>query len=798
MRGQLKKISTLPPGTVYMSKKGRGKRRVNPDRQDVCFDCGKPGRHGLICEYKLNPGKYKNEGRRQGGNASQVHPPQVEVTTNGEDAPQAQATTQADAPGAIPSMDKDDGFVSDFLTRSWEEREATLPSLYNLRPKEPLDRSKWPSWKYTLPDVSLNFGSLPDPDALLFGGCDVHVWCPFTFYSHLIDVGKLSCPACGSHDITSDGWSKSFLPIVSLGGQWPLLRVRRLRHLGCNKAAKNADSTSFSSLDETLVASWYPAAVLSLLPFRMDGKRYVSLDATTYAREMQQIASYDAASDVLGVVRDMWLQRRQKALLELVAMECKRDGALGLARVPVRLKMLAKPKATHGLSGKVLRRIGVNAVKRLHGYIEDVIAAAGGEVLKIDHTFKVASAAKDADGTKPYTSMFTVMNQTGMVIGFYFCETKSLKEIEPELQKLAKRLASKGKVKVIYTDNPGADEAILKKLFGAGIHVKKDIWHTMDKYYKALYKHPLRSWFMGELSNCFFSYDEKDVKELRRHLRASCPEYSDDVPLEALPKDNLRRYIVNPSAIKENLRELIDRYSDIKGLFKKSMDETQENAFKDLDAGFLHDPEGVKMYYNIGTKEKPRYVTVRSTSQLENLHRVLRNCVHGARLSLTTMHSIIMDRIFRWNLMKHKRHATYDGPRLLDPNLVMQIKALLHELPPTCRPTWADSLPTMTLNTGDETFGVLREETASAALHAIKAAGIVPKGKSFEVKRTRIPEVARKVKTESEKRLFKYLMPRCHRDDDDYATPADNWNRLLVSWWLRQSAARAGSRHHGG
>lgn len=81
-------------------------------------------------------------------------------------------------------------------------------------------------------------------------------------------------------------------------------------------------------------------------------------------------------------------------------------------------------------------------------------------------------------------------------------------------------------VQLIYTDNPKADVDILKEIFGPEIKVKKDIWHVLDKYYKACYAHSLRTWFMGDLSDCFFTADADDMARVAAEIRDKYPEHT--------------------------------------------------------------------------------------------------------------------------------------------------------------------------------------------------------------------------------------------------------------------------------
>jgi hypothetical protein len=59
-----------------------------------------------------------------------------------------------------------------------------------------------------------------------------------------------------------------------------------------------------------------------------------------------------------------------------------------------------------------------------------------GEYLKIDHTFWITKFVRDKSGKQYYEAMLTVMNEYAEVIGYYFCTSKSLSELEKEMELL--------------------------------------------------------------------------------------------------------------------------------------------------------------------------------------------------------------------------------------------------------------------------------------------------------------------------------------------------------------------------
>ncbi|EQC25686.1 hypothetical protein, variant [Saprolegnia diclina VS20] len=297
---------------------------------------------------------------------------------------------------------------------------------------------------------------------------------------------------------------------------------------------------------------------------------------------------------------------------------------------------------------------------------------------------------------------------------------------------------------------------------------------------------------MGDLSECFFTADAEDMARVAAEIRDKHPEHiGKDIP-ERLLKNRVRRYVQDPETIKTKVESLIKKYRDVPGLFKKSIDDTHANAMVDLDLGYICDEKGISLYTDIGTSDNPRYVTVRSTSQLENLHHILRSCVHGTRLSMTTLHCILMDRIFRRNLTKRSITTKYHGPRLLDPHLAMQVKALMVQLQPTNQPNWLTSVPTIAARATDESFGVVRRQHMSSALRALERAraaidearqdDVDAEPLSWAMRRSGVVAPARAVLESDEKFLYRFLVESKRSTDDTMI--ADAWNDLLISWWL--------------
>lgn len=70
------------------------------------------------------------------------------------------------------------------------------------------------------------------------------------------------------------------------------------------------------------------------------------------------------------------------------------------------------------------------------------LGVTGADIIKLDHTFKVASKVRGQSGEQQWSSVFTIMNEHCQVLGQFACSSKSLDEVEEPVQKLISRLSA--------------------------------------------------------------------------------------------------------------------------------------------------------------------------------------------------------------------------------------------------------------------------------------------------------------------------------------------------------------------
>jgi hypothetical protein len=214
--------------------------------------------------------------------------------------------------------------IQSILRSEWERRKKTLPPIKNFRYAEgSLDRMLWPTWKFTTSDPYLQTQKFPTEIEYSLGSVDVFIFCPHTFWPHLLKNFILRCPACEKSDgLALDGWNTTFREIVDLGRNRFILS-RRYRHRNCPIAiAQGKASSIFTSLNPKFIST-LPEVVTSQLEMEIFPRTIVSSDLEVFAREMQQIASFRSAASLQKTLKSTQQSRAEKKYL--LAMQSLRS-----------------------------------------------------------------------------------------------------------------------------------------------------------------------------------------------------------------------------------------------------------------------------------------------------------------------------------------------------------------------------------------------------------------------------------------------------------------------------------------
>lgn len=286
-----------------------------------------------------------------------------------------------------------------------------------------------------------------------------------------------------------------------------------------------------------------------------------------------------------------------------------------------------------------------------------VRAAKDALSLAIDQFFPFRTGNDDG-----MVCVLTCFNRFNEVVGSWAMPSKSLSELRPRFEDLAKMAT----VRVVYTDNPKQDERFLKSVFGPAVVVRKDTFHIFQEYYRACRSHPLRAKFMGQLSACFFNLDVEDVTRVERRF---VEEGMSEADAAAKVKDfrtcyalkSVRHHLKPAAEIIANLNRVVDEFS-LTGLFNGNIIKSHANIKLTVEKYVSDAPvDGVAPVLNTGTVEEPHYIYCLGTGVLENFHWWVRRSIHSC-LSLLNAHALFLRLLFVYS-----HHARVDrrGMRLV-------------------------------------------------------------------------------------------------------------------------------------
>ena len=699
------------------SRTGNGSR-ITLNKKNLCKHCGSSTKHRTYCKYK--PAGFVMQ--------TVVHNDNIDpnaLQNAFATAPNSNGNSNIEVDIAINDMDKNEPLLNEeeqqtsariinFLQETWMTRKKTLPTIYKFKyiNDATLNSQLWPTNEYLTPNPLMH--SMPE----VLPSTKVVVICPYTFYPALMHNFKVKCPACNETGVTLNGWAKGFRVIPTLQGFY-FIKTRAFVHANCSKAKENRKYTCFTSLNAKFLEQ-LPAVILTQIPVCVLKRRLMDVQTVRFIREFKAVASFNALETISTVLQHS---------LYLQAMKCYYQQQVhdkNPTTITAYVDQYYHPFPTfQEWPGKILNCIScrlmyLNEMRRLEPLLSAHMVSLHGTFLKIDHTFKVTKYLRSQDGTTIYSTLLNVMNEYQEVIAYYFWNSKSLADLDVELKLLCNRLG-KDNVKAIATDNPRSDSRKLKEIFGDDVHIPRDIFHVLQDLFRHCTATPLRSMFMGEVSEAFFTLDANDVNKLKEQLLGTGMHQSEH--LDAMPgywwrEQGVRAYIVDIPMIEKQLECVFKRYRG-KNLFKQSMLSCWDNMLDQLRCGRLTDPPNMVMHINVGSVQNPKYVTKRGTSQLESFHHAIQQCLQGPNGSMEIVHLLLVDRIFRWNMNKAQIFKKNDLAHSYDPSLFNDIMSLLCKLDiaphswPTLVRKWAPLEPYWNPDIGPvphvhETFGATR------------------------------------------------------------------------------------------
>ena len=636
-----------------------------------------------------------------------------------------------------------------------------MPSVYGMKLKKQdynwAQKKNISSWIFPFPDPLMNTARREPLDYALYG--DFYgLIDPFVFFPHVMHGVTLRCPHCG----TSGGnvQRKKFLQWKIKRGDGSIIwaRVLYLQH-SCIDLASGV--RTFPILD----AVGLPDVILKRYNILHISERNV-MEKSCAVRIRSSLINgtpFQTQSNINSEI--VWDNRIERAIVYRLMMDNEKAASPFVTAKPAREDILTLMECFPNFGADMMRNTYVKFASSMKKYFWGYQERIKTETIKMDLTFYAASKIRDAE----FAAMFDCSSDCGEILLYFFVRSKKQSAWEQELKALRDRYAGMGvQIKAVFTDNPTQDEAILKSIFGDHVQVIKDVWHVMSEIHRGLKQKDVHcGHFMGRLHHCFYNSEKTDVERVKQILRDGGSELGDLELEKLLLKGHhpmIRRFVNDAAEIKRRLQALYDEYAP-SGLFNEKMHGIIVHIKNLLDKGYVRDASGVTLHYNIGTKRKPVYITISSTSQLESFHQLVRTIVRrGMNAELVDI--MLADFIYRLNIRKadKTRKLSLGAYRCYDPILLNELKALYDD---DISPLFGDwkAVRATDLNLGagriDKTSDAYKAFMDYCASSELSTESIQ---KSFEGKRTYLSESAglpiavTKVETREEELFADYLI----------------------------------------
>jgi hypothetical protein len=303
------------PSTKRRHRKSKSDRprKLNANGRNVCAICGSATKHRPTCMNLVRPSPPDTS---IGHEISASRHQATDHTIESNDLILDTETSELES----------DSTVAKYIHEVWEKKKGTLPKLKGFKKVEgTLDRSVWPSWKFSTPDPFLRRVGFHKEVEFLVGCVDVYVFCPHTFWPHFMSSHTMTCPACKSTEgISFHGWNHTIRKVIDIASNRYIIS-RRYRHRNCKEAVRLGKTSSvFTSLHPQFLQG-LPEIVSAQLDVVIYSKTMFSRDMKVYAREMQQVCSFRSAASVHKVLHNTKRAYMEKMYL-LAMQEIRRPG----------------------------------------------------------------------------------------------------------------------------------------------------------------------------------------------------------------------------------------------------------------------------------------------------------------------------------------------------------------------------------------------------------------------------------------------------------------------------------------
>jgi len=552
---------------------------------------------------------------------------------------------EADAPTLSPGALE---YAGAFL----ELVEAELPKMYA---QEPTDTSfgKLHSNVFRFPHA-LALPRHPQlrrfaytPEAFELSEVEVVLHDPQMFFPEYMGEKGLICPAGCKHGedhaapperLERGGFGPLRAETVAFGKKLTLHRIVQFR---CRRCKSDAHHTLY----DPSVWAQVPKLVREAIGrYDVTSKSIMCHDTLVLIEALKlKGLSFQAMHDTSAQVYE-----EQRISQELMYMEqLQRLGGVGVASPSIDKRQFERSIISNPiapvLSGELAAHKVIKAAERQGPFIQgDVLALSGqADRLFIDHNFQGKGVNRQGG-----RAFFHGLDQAGRLVAAMVTEGESLAEAHSAFARFVG-------VKMVWTDNPVKDANVLRReLPHKPLHVYGDVFHWEKRVNDAVKAGDLKASFARELSQALLCPVAEDVQALETRLvrhgmdaaeaRAKCLDY---YYLRSESSVRKRQY---PKAVAlQRLHDVHVKYSG-QAMFHSTFTSVWDSLLSKVGGEFYELHDGDELYINIGTVEKPVWVSARSTSHVESWHHVV-NKMDIATYGLVLQEACYVLCIGAWN-----------------------------------------------------------------------------------------------------------------------------------------------------
>ncbi len=267
------------------------------------------------------------------------------------------------------------------------------------------------------------------------------------------------------------------------------------------------------SHDERILKEINPIAI----PFVLLHKTGFTKDFVNFCCTLcQSVMNFHSLEKAIAQMRWQYYEERKKVYMEYTS---SKDTTL---MNDLNISPYTEQYAKYLPSDDTICQCFVTAfLKNENLYRSNLQLISAGDILSVDHTYKIASNVgylrSYQKWISQYDAVFLVFNKDGKIISWQFTKSGSYKEVKPILEAVANRNKTiNNAVKTIYIDNCCQWRFKLQEVFGITCQVKLDIFHAIQRIVQKIpKKHPFHSQCAADLRQVFRHDGDHGIKRTR-------------------------------------------------------------------------------------------------------------------------------------------------------------------------------------------------------------------------------------------------------------------------------------------